>query len=108
MREFCDLSPGAIELFGGFRCHLFAERLHCRRMFDSHHTSRRSLRATLVLKRTRLTIRCRCSIAVFDSTFALMFADPWQCLVGWTSKCIRCLIVSELVGIKRRLDTASS
>src|SRR5688572_3261326 len=106
MREFCNLSSGAVELSGLFSRHLVAERLDCRRMFDSHHTPRRSLGATLVLKRTRLTVRCRCPVAVFDSTFALMSVDPWQCLVGWASKCIRWLIIPELVRIKRRLDTA--
>src|SRR5215467_8691365 len=106
MWKFCDLSPRAVELFGFLRRHLFAECLDRWRMFDSHHTPRRSLRATLVLKRTRLTVRCRSPIAVFHSAFALMFSDQEQRLVGRTSKRIRCLIVSELVGIKRGLDAA--
>src|SRR5688572_20362209 len=102
MRKFGNLSPSAIEPFSFIRRHLVTERFDGRRMFDSHHAPWRTFGATLILKRTRLTIGCRGPIAVFDSTFALIFADPVQRLGRWTSKRICLLIVSEFVGIKLR------
>src|SRR5438477_340699 len=106
MGELRNLSASAIELLGLLSLHLGSERFNRRRIFFSHHHAWGIFGATSVLEWTSSTIRCRRPIAVFDPTFTLSCADPFQHLVRWTAQCIRRLIVSKLVWIKLRLDAA--
>src|SRR5438094_2311307 len=106
MWKFCNLGPHAIELLSLFGLHLRSECFYRRRIFFSHHHTWGILGATSVSQWTRSTIRCRSPVGIFDPTFTLICADPFQQFVGWTPKRICWLIVSELVWIKLRLDAA--